>query len=349
METVMFAMAADKYPVAPALHKMLTYRRPHNTEGERDFIKHFIMPLRPEIISELTNTGGKQTDVPMAFFVSIPDPKTQVPPPIMFTSHVDTVHAKAIKGTRQTVVLKDGLYQKNDNQPLGADDAAGVWLMLNMIHYEVPGVYAFFRGEEVGGIGSTFCAKYRRGLFDGIKCAIAFDRRGTTSIITHQGGERGCSEEFAKSLANVIGMGHTADNTGIYTDTKEFFGLVDNCTNVSVGYEHEHSKNETLNKAYIEQLRDKLIAADWSKLDFTKPKVEDIWSNQAYSRYGSSNVAFDRSYKSEPVVGQRIFEDVEPFCAKDLADVIFDQCEVLPVDLRDKALALCQEIYKRFE
>lgn len=343
----MHALTAPEYPPVPALYKMLTYRRPHNTEGEKEYIKDFIMPLRPEIISEMTKIEGRDVDVPMAFFVSIPDPVTKVPPPIMFTSHVDTVHAKAIKGTRQQVILKDGLYQKNDNQPLGADDAAGNWLMLNMINANVPGVYAFFRGEECGGIGSKYCAKYRKSLFEGIKCAIAFDRKGTTSIITHQGGTRGCSEEFSKSLSAILGMGHSSDETGLYTDTKEFFDLVDNCTNLSVGYMHEHSKNETLDKAHIELLRDRLIAADWSKLDFTKPKAEDIWQRQFF---GSSNVALGARIKgSEKIVGQRIFEDVAPFDAKDLADVIFDQCEILPIDLRDKALALCQEIYKRFE
>jgi hypothetical protein len=313
---------------APALYKLLTYRRPHNSAGEKQYIKDFIMPLQPRIIATAA-------DEPMAFFVYVGESK------IMFTSHTDTVHMNS-QATYQEVLLDSNLYCKNDNQPLGADDAAGNWLMFNMIAAEVPGIYAFFRGEERGGIGSSYCAEHRRDLFDGVQCAIAFDRRGTQSIITHQGAGRGCSDEFGKSLAAILKMGHVLDDTGIYTDTAEFFHLVPNCTNISVGYQNEHTKKETLNKAYIETLRDRLITADWSQLDFTPPKPDT--KAPGLTKY------MDADYRLFEANQKSLFEqpdlDVGPL---EMADFLFDYADRLPHDLRDRALKLAQKIYKRFE
>ena len=179
----------------PALYKLLTYRRSHNSAGEKQYIKDFLMPLQPRIITSAMEEI-------MAFFIYVGESN------IMFTSHTDTVHMSS-QQIHQDVVLNGNLYCKQDNQPLGADDAAGNWLMFNMIAAQVPGVYAFFRGEERGGIGSSYCAEHRRDLFEGIQCAIALDRRGTTSVITHQGAGRGCSDEFGRSLAAVLNMGHS--------------------------------------------------------------------------------------------------------------------------------------------
>jgi hypothetical protein len=322
-------MMTSTRPDVPALYTLLTYRRSHGSEGEKRYIQNFIMPLNPRIIVSGTET-------PMAFFVYVGKSD------IMFTSHTDTVHMTSEK-VFQDVVLENGLYCKKDNQPLGADDAAGNWLMFNMIHRKIPGIYAFFRGEERGGIGSSYCAEKRKDLFENIKCAIALDRRGTTSVITHQGAGRGCSDEFGKSLAQILNMGHVLDDTGVYTDTAEFFGIVPNCTNLSVGYDREHSKNETLNKAYIEALRDSLIAADWSKLDHTPPKADPIERGYGFNSRGFSLFTADTIQEPRYVVPDL---DVGPL---QIGDFLYDYADRLPPDLRDKALKLAQRIYKRFE
>lgn len=318
--------AVAKYSTVPipTLDRLLTYRRPHNSEGEKQYIIDFIMPLKPHIITD--------KDEPMAFIVYVGNSD------IMFTSHTDTVHNRQMPDVFQKVQFKNGIWSKNDKQPLGADDAAGNWLMFNMIAAQVPGIYAFFRGEERGGIGSTYCAKNRYELFDGVKAAIAFDRRGTGSIITHQAMGRGCSDEFANSLAAIIGMGHKCDNTGIYTDTAEFFDLIPNCTNVSVGYEYEHTPGETLNKGYIEALKNALIKADWSKLDHTPPKSDPIVA----SKYGP---LFDSPFSNIDT------KDATSFTMKptDIADILFDYGKCLNHELHMEALALAQKIYKRYE
>jgi hypothetical protein len=319
--------AVTKDKSVPTLDRLLTYRRPHNSEGEKQYIVDFIMPLKPHIITD--------KDEPMAFIVYVGNSD------IMFTSHTDTVHNRQQADVFQKVKFKNGIWSKDDKQPLGADDAAGNWLMLHMINAGVPGIYAFFRGEERGGIGSSYCAKNQPQLFDGVKVAIAFDRRGTGSIITHQAMTRGCSDEFANSLAAILKMGHKCDDTGVYTDTAEFFDIVTNCTNISVGYEHEHSAKETLNKGYIEALKNALIKADWSKLNHTAPVPDPpVKFNTSYT----GGALFDSPFK-----GVGTGPDSFVMNATDLADILFDYGKILNHELHMEALALAQKIYKRYE
>lgn len=325
------AMTRSRVDTVPSLDRLLTYRRPHNSEGEKQYILDFIMPLKPSIISD-----NKE---PMAFIVNVGQSD------IMFTSHIDTVHNRNTPDVFQKVKFKNGLWSKEDKQPLGADDAAGNWIMFNMIEAGVPGIYAFFRGEERGGIGSSYCAKFERGLFDGVKAAIAFDRRGTGSIITHQGMGRGCSDEFANSLGAILKLGHKPDDTGVYTDTAEFFDLVTNCTNVSVGYEYEHTPKETLNRGYIEALKKAVINADWSKLDHTAPKPEPI-TFRTYPKTTIAATTIEGPLFGSPFKG---IDEVGELTPLELADVLFHSAECLSHELQMEALALSQKIYERYE
>lgn len=329
----MVAAIKQKSATVPTLDCLLTYRRPHNSEGEKQYIVDFIMPLKPHIITD--------KEEPMAFIVYVGNSD------IMFTSHTDTVHNRQDPAVFQKVKFSKGIYSKEDKQPLGADDAAGNWLMLHMIAAKVPGIYAFFRGEERGGIGSTYCAKFQAHLFEGVKAAIAFDRRGTESIITHQGMGRGCSDKFAISLADILQLGHKCDDTGVYTDTAEFFDIITNCTNVSVGYECEHTAKETLNRGYIEALKNALIKADWSKLDHTAPMpdpVQPFTSLRNQFRDAGSSL-FDSSPFKDIGTGPDSFV-MNP---TDIADILFDYSKLLNHELHMEALALAQKIYKRYE
>jgi hypothetical protein len=66
------------------------------------------------------------------------------------------------------ILIKSSLIQMNlinayatERKPecLGADCAAGVALMVSMIHARVPGYYVFHDGEEQGCLGSRFLAR----------------------------------------------------------------------------------------------------------------------------------------------------------------------------------------------
>lgn len=114
----------------------------------------------------------------------------------MFTSHLDTATSANVPVNH---VFEGNLIKTDGKSILGADDKAGVTIMLNMIEKEIPGLYYFFLGEEVGCVGSKKVAeKHKTQKLDYIKKVVSFDRRGTDSVISFQASQRCCSDTFLK-------------------------------------------------------------------------------------------------------------------------------------------------------
>jgi len=254
------------------LKKMLQFTRPHGGRGEELFVKQFIMPYRPTVFR-----GAD--DAPLAFVVDVADGHGVVPP-ILFSSHVDTVH-RDTDPIKQEVDfdVDSGLVFKNDGRPLGADDAAGVWLMLSMIDRKVPGSYIFHRGEECGGIGSCGMAEWHTEWLRRFDYAIAFDRKDVGSVITEQMCGVTASTEFAQGLCDALNaeemiFKYKPDATGVYTDTANYAHLIPECTNVSCGYFFEHTKDEYLDLDHLVRLKDAVIAV-FTRTGINLPVVRD--------------------------------------------------------------------------
>lgn len=230
---------------------MLTYCRPAGGATEKLFIDKYIMPLDPEVddYGNLWVQVGKD-------------------PNILWSCHTDTMHHKDgrqfVKVDPETGLIE--LAKKKVGRCLGADDGAGCWLLIQMIRADIPGLYVFHREEERGGQGSSWVAYQAAHLLEGIQMAVAFDRKGYDNIITHQMGQRCCSELFARQLGSLLGKDYMPDSSGTFTDTANYADIISECTNVSVGYAHEHGPMETLDLPFIVSLRDKLIQTDFSGL-----------------------------------------------------------------------------------
>lgn len=235
----------------------------------------------------------------------------------MFTSHLDTA-TKA--DCNITHVIENNLIKSDGTSILGADDKAGVTLMMHMIENKVPGLYYFFLGEEVGCVGSKQLAEFLKkdNIFPHIKKCIAFDRRGKDSIINFQFGTRCCSDAFAKDLSSklndaVAGLGFKPDPTGMYTDSAQFIPLISECTNISVGYQNEHTFNEVQDIDFLQKLADAVIKIDWEALHterdqsvteydedswysyYKKPSVPSTYNHHDRFDYGN----YDNSYKKK--------------------------------------------------
>jgi hypothetical protein len=188
----------------------------------------------------------------------------------VFTSHLDT----ACKDhTPVNHVFENNIIKSDGTTILGADDKAGMSIMLLMIKKNIPGVYYFFIGEEVGCVGSGLASKLGdfKGKYDRI---VSFDRKGTDSVITFQSGQRCCSEDFAKALSselNTWGFGYKPDNTGVYTDSAEFVDIISECTNISVGYYKEHTFREHQDIEHLARLAEACCLVKWENL----PTVRD--------------------------------------------------------------------------
>lgn len=239
------------------LFKILGMMRPHGSRMEQRFVDQYLTPL------------GTTVDACGNHMLRIGKE------PILWSCHIDTVHNWG--GIAPLLLDKDGVikvHPKSLANCLGADDGTGVWIMLQMIRAQRPGLYIFHRGEERGGIGSKFISKNTPDVVKGMKAAIAFDRKDVGSIITHQWGGRCCSDDFAESLSAAIGLDMKPDTTGSFTDTANYTDLVGECTNVSVGYKWQHGKGEEQDLKFALTLLDRMLEFDSSKLVYKRKAGE---------------------------------------------------------------------------
>jgi len=252
----------------------------------------------------------------------------------MFTCHLDTA---CFKQEKVRHVIEGNFIKTDGTTILGADDKAGMTVLLYMIEKNIPGLYYFFIGEESGCIGS---GRLSRSWLDTDFCEyitkiVSFDRRGTNSIITHQLYGRGCSDEFGQDLANKLnstkyGMNFILDDTGIYTDSAKFIGLVPECTNISVGYYSEHTKSERQDIDFLRRLCKAVCEISWDELvvisgnknshssydwfdddydDFEDDSFEE-WSGNYYSYFMTNGnitkmyISDDQIIKEKPIISK---------------------------------------------
>lgn len=266
--------------------EMIKYRRPEGSRYQKKFCRRFLEPVfgKPDAHGNYTLIVGDN-------------------PNIAFMAHHDTVHHS---DSLQTVVIDGDFVVTTGKDCLGADCTTGVYIILKMIEAQVPGVYVVHAAEEIGCKGSAALVAQHPAWIDTVKAAISFDRKGYDSIITHQLGGRCCSEAFSDSFAAILGGEFKSDPTGSYTDSNEYVGAIGECTNLSVGYFNQHTPNEAQDMAFMEELIEHLISADWSKLVFErKPGEEEqepFYNGKNYCRQFSTVDCYDDldySFKTE--------------------------------------------------
>ena len=254
------------YSISPMLYKILKTKRPtNNLKQNTDFMQWILK--RNGIMTYVMDSMGNIT-------VEVPKPdgtRSQM----AFTAHTDTMDNKV--GDNDLHISEDGVVSVLGGGVLGADDGAGIYILLEMILEHVPGRYIFFATEEQGRIGSQVYA-----MPSHVKAVVSFDRKGTDNLITHQMSERGCSDEFADALiAQFAGCGlrYIKDPTGSFTDSYSFFTTVPECINLSCGYYNQHTKMESLDSIFLEDLADAVCEMDWESLPIKRDpsKVEYDW------------------------------------------------------------------------
>ena len=224
----------------------------------------------------------------------------------VFASHLDTVSKDYwfVQHEREgNIISTDG------KTTLGADDKAGVTIMLWMIKNKVPGLYYFFIGEEVGCIGSGLASKHLD--FSDYNKMISFDRKGTSSVITHQTYSRCCSDEFAIELCkqfNGTGLAYKLDDGGLCTDSAEFMEDIPECTKIPVVYYKEHSFDEHQDIVHLAFLADACTKVDWENLPIVRDETvaeydfggSEDWENytgistgsvDTYNTYNDGNIS----------------------------------------------------------
>lgn len=273
------------------LIEMLRYRRSEGSKTQRLFCDRFLEP----VFGAPDKHGN--------FSMQVGDT-----PRICFTAHHDTCHRK--EGFQTIQLGDDGFInldmmadKDNPSTCLGADDAVGIWLILNMIEENIPGTYCIFAGEEVGGIGSLGMVNSKPSWMKDTDLMISLDRAGYTDVITHQAGRRCCSDELAMVLADELNLTDTtgeldfkADPTGVFTDSANFMGSIGNCTNLSVGYDWQHTEDEFLDFDFMDPLLNAVLTASWDHIadaaqaNPVDEKKEDFFSKHSSSMYGLGHI-----------------------------------------------------------
>jgi hypothetical protein len=255
------------------LFKLLEMKRPNGTEY---YTADLILPNDSRVIH---HTKGSEL---MAIQIDTCDNPTTI-----FTCHLDTVEHE--RGNKQLGITDDNMLSVLNGGVLGADDGAGIALLVHMIENNVPGRYFFFSAEECGGIGSKHIVKTRPDLFVGINRAVAFDRKGTSDVVVSQIGEEGCSNVFGIALSDALTVctGYQFEPTlGVYTDTAEMFGVVPECVNISCGYYNEHTSRESLDLTYLLKLSEAVCNIDWNALPTVRKPVSRYdrvgWLTEGY-------------------------------------------------------------------
>lgn len=274
--------------VDPMLVKILSWVRPHGSDPELAFCNWVRATIEKAGFQPSIRAGGCIT-------VTIPrkDGKTSN---VLFSCHVDTVHSSPGDGKQGIVydptfehIFLNKLGVNVQGSCLGADDGAGVWLLLKMIRNEKPGTYIFHRGEERGGIGANAMLSSCKDWLGQFDLAVAFDRADNFEIITHQGGQRCASDKFGNALIEQLanhGRKYELSTRGTFTDTKVYRKIIPECINVGVGYKFQHGPDEYLDYRHLTTLLDAVLDVDWDALPVDRdPTKDDTPSYGGVGRY----------------------------------------------------------------
>ena len=301
------------------LARALSIKRPHGGVGEGVMLDWIVDNLPSDAKYGFDAAGNLHIDA-----------RKTTTNRTLFVAHVDTVHRE--DGPNKIRKTRNKWYAHGSQ--LGADDGAGVAILMQLLTRGVAAYYLFTIGEECGGIGARHVAKEFEALLREFDRAIAFDRRGTDSVITHQGYGRCCSDAFAQSLSEALmeksfdRLMYLPDDTGVYTDTAEFVDIIPECTNISVGYDFEHSTREELDINHFVTLANAVCHIDWDGLPTSRdPSVVEATS--VSSSFGT---------------GWQLYDDVH---GKDwereyLRDAIYDALVGRPDELIDM---MCESVY----
>lgn len=260
--------------------KLTTRLYPHGTEDE--------------VISLLPNFNFTK-DAFGNYFIIVNKPDGSLSD-TMFTCHLDTVVTR-LTYTDKSVSIKqvedDDFIKTDGKSNLGADDKAGLVVLLTMISQGVPGLYYFFIGEETGRIGSSDLSRHfdnyiKTGKLPKISRCISFDRRGYNFVTTTQQRRICSSEYFAREIArryNEYGFWYSVDDNGGKTDSYQFIDLIPECTNISVGYMNEHTVNEIQDIEFLKLLALTSCRINWDTLPIKRKILDYGRIPTEYSRW----------------------------------------------------------------
>lgn len=319
--------STDGWTASNLALRIMAYRRQYRSSGIANFVAHWLEPTLLDLTTTLrvhgytvavqvvgTEAGKKNYCIDVS--------RDDTVGTTLFVAHYDTVDRdysmkgtvpyvldkatkKYVPDTKATAIperlikeitVKDGiarldLAHKNniDVGCLGADDGAGLAVMLRLMSKGVIGGYCFTTGEECGGIGADEVLQGATAFLKQYKRSVEVDRRGTSEIVYSQGAGDCASIAFTQWLCDTLGMGHKPSPNGSYTDVATFAEVIPENVNVASGYTNAHTPNEQVDLVYLDNLATAL----------GNISVE-LWEQSPCERvagdFGSNNASFGNWY-----------------------------------------------------
>jgi len=171
-------------------------------------------------------------------------------PTILLSAHLDIY--EEISST--SFLIKNGHIWKRNIGILGADDRAGVAIILNILadlqKAKFTGTikFAFTVEEETHQRGAE---QIDKSFFKGVDYAISLDRRNNSDIVTRSGKHQYCSDDFGHFIERASmdmekNNPHYKMTDGGISDLRVWSALGIPSVNLSIGYHNEHEDGEYL-------------------------------------------------------------------------------------------------------
>ncbi len=199
-------------------------------------------------------------------------------------AHMDEVHQ--YKGTKE-IVMKNGLIWAKYKESkklcgLGADDANGIYIALELLNI-IPNLkICFTTEEEIGGNGA-YEASINTEFFENCQYLIQADRRGKSDLIVHTNGVMITSDLFLSHIVDICDKYEYSSQYGVFTDVGILAPRLSlSGINVSCGYYNEHTVKEYTNIKELENCLNFIHDIVISLKDQIYPiKVIDDFGHQA--------------------------------------------------------------------
>lgn len=221
--------------------------------------------------------------------------KDNKPKPLLCI-HLDTIntHSKC-KDTnydyKHIVVFDEGMMLKptTNLSCLGADDRAGVYIILKHYHQLIEKYHiGIFCDEEIGAKGSGSMR-----TLEHVSCFIGLDREGSKQVATY-------GYDNSELLSKFTDLGFK-EHMGSFTDASVLAGMFNKaCCNLSVGYYYQHTANEYVLFDDISHTIELLLSVD---LVFDK---EDYPIETTYYGYNYSNDKSKSFFDDDDIWGDDI-------------------------------------------
>jgi Acetylornithine deacetylase/Succinyl-diaminopimelate desuccinylase and related deacylases len=177
---------------------------------------------------------------------------TGIGPTILLCAHMDTVWVDPAR-----TILQDGDIWHSSIGPLGADDRAGIAIILAVLRSLArSGAFrgriklAFTREEEIGRLGSE---QLSLAWLSGVDMCVVVDRRGSRDIVVRNSRMAFCDWGLAsywETIGSMCGMKGWRAVEGGLSDAVTFAKYGIPSVNLSAGYEYEHTAQEYVNVRY---------------------------------------------------------------------------------------------------